>query len=580
MKKALLPLALAVISTAHAKVEIIPKHLRDLEAIRTMRQGFVLKSAKNDILQAHKAVTPDNWFNLSPADGSEGISSEAAYAAFGIPTAPQEVIVAVIDSGVDVNHEDLQGKVWINADEIANDGVDNDDNGYVDDVFGWNFIGGANGMATIETDATLGNGIRLVKGNPDAQIEADTLEITREVVRLRTLRARLQEVGGDLPAEQAALLARIEAEVTRERESARATLNRVLELEARLNAGIAVLRAAGLSDITLESVRSFQTTDATVAAARTSVLQLLAQGLDSARLTRLVAAYGSRSEFYYNTEFNPRTRVGDNYADQNERVYGNNDVIGPDSSHGTHVAGIIAADRANELGIKGVATQVKIMAVRVVPDGDERDKDVANGIRYAVDNGAKIINMSFGKAFSPYKRVVDEAVRYAESKGVLLVHAAGNSNQNNDTAANFPNRRIGGGNTQATNWLEIGASSFERGETLPADFSNYGKNSVDIFAPGVDILSTTPDNTYATFSGTSMASPTAAGAAALLWSYGPDLPMAEVRSLLVDTGRRYPRLRVNTPEGVPARTLFSDLSVTGSIVDVRQAVEALNAARR
>jgi subtilisin family serine protease len=325
--------------------------------------------------------------------------------------------------------------------------------------------------------------------------------------------------------------------------------------------------------ITLEAVRAFETTDPALVAARLDVLELLSGGFTEARLLRLQGAYRSRANFYYNTSFNPRGVVGDNYADQNQRVYGNNDVIGPDSSHGTHVAGIIAADRENTLGINGVAIRVKIMAVRVVPDGDERDKDVANGIRYAVDNGAKIINMSFGKAYSPYKRVVDEAVRYAEAKGVLLVHAAGNSSLDLDQENNFPNRFLGA-RQQAANWLEIGASAFQKGPDLPATFSNYGKHSVDVFAPGVDILSTTPDNKYDTFSGTSMASPAAAGVAALLWSHDETLKLEELRALMVDTSRRYPRLSVKRP-GVASPVLFSNLSINGSILDANSAVSSL-----
>src|SRR5690606_1922401 len=269
--------------------------------------------------------------------------------------------------------------------------------------------------------------------------------------------------------------------------------------------------------------------------------------------------------------------VGDDYTLQGEETYGtygNNDVIGPDSSHGTHVSGSIAAVRDNALGIKGVATNVKIMAIRVIPNGDERDKDVANSIRYAVDNGARVINMSFGKMYSPFKKAVDEAVRYAESKGVLLVHAAGNDNKNNDFIPSYPNRTDVKAQREFNNWLEIGASSFKKGLELPADFSNFGKKTVDFFAPGVDILSTTPDNTYDTYSGTSMASPTAAGVATLLLSFRPELSATDVRSLMIDTSRRYPNLKVNLP-GTETPVLFSSLSITGTVVDAFEAVNVL-----
>lgn len=575
-KKALLALAIPLtFSAAYAKVQIIPKAELDRQLVEGNVSRFVLKDAKGNFLQstALKTFTPENWFNLSPADGAEGVRTEETYVTVGRPQS-EDVIVAVIDSGVDVNHEDLQGKIWINEGEIPNNGIDDDGNGYVDDVFGWNFIGGSAGMATIVEDSSLQNGIRLIKGDPKAQIDADTLEVTRELVRMKKLKTSVEQLGEELTPAQAKYLAELEKEVSTNHAEAVQVVEMYKSYLVRFKNAEAVLKAAGLNDMSIEAVRSFSSSDPAVAKAKSEMILLLSNNLGEARINRIISAYQDRAEFMYNEKFEPRTIVGDNYADQNERIYGNNDVIGPDSSHGTHVAGIIAADRDNALGIKGVATNVKIMAIRVVPNGDERDKDVANGIRYAVDNGAKIINMSFGKSYSPYKKVVDEAVRYAESKGVLLVHAAGNSNQNNDTAPNFPNRKDLKQGREFNNWLEIGASSFKKGPSLPADFSNYGKKSVDLFAPGVDILSTTPDNSYDTYSGTSMASPTAAGVAALVLSYDSTLDAAGVRSLILDTSRRYPQLMVNRP-GTQDKVLFSSLSLTGTVVDAFEAVQAL-----
>lgn len=575
-KKALFALALPIsITSAFASVQVIPKAAQDLKAIRASK-SIVLKNAKGTHVQASLnallSVTPANWFNLSPADGAEGVRTEETYVTFTQPET-EEVIVAVIDSGVDVNHEDLQGKIWINSEEIANDGIDNDNNGYTDDVFGWNFIGGANGMAKIENDETLKNGIKLIKGNPEAQIEADTLEITRELVRMKKLKTQVEDLGETLSAAQSDYLASLTKTVTETVDNAKKVVENFNKRLDTYKKSEAILKSAGVITISLESVRALQSTDPAVLKAKADMLALLSNGIDLARIERVLGYYGDQLKYYYNESFNPRTIVGDNYSNQSERVYGNNDVIGPDSSHGTHVAGIIGAARDNALGIKGVATKVKIMAVRVVPNGDERDKDVANGIRYAVDNGAKIINMSFGKAFSPYKRVVDEAVRYAESKGVLLVHAAGNSNQNNDTAPNFPNRNDKANGIEFSNWLEIGASSFQKGLNLPADFSNYGKKSVDFFAPGVDILSTTPDNSYDTYSGTSMASPTAAGVAALVLSHDTSLNASALKDLMIDTSRRYPKLKVNLP-GTETPVLFSSLSRIGTVVDAFEAVKA------
>jgi cell wall-associated protease len=574
-KKALIVLALPLsISLSYARTQQIPKAEQNLKLFAKNESKYVLKNAKGTVLStSFLSLSPENWFNLSPAEGIEGVRTEETYKVFGQP-ASEDIIVAVIDSGVDVNHEDLQGKIWINEGEIANDGIDNDGNGYVDDVFGWNFIGGSHGMASIVEDSSLKNGKRLIKGDNAAQVDADTLEVTRELSRMKKLKATVEELGEVLSASQEAYLQKISAYVNENVANAK---NVVTSYSARLNLykeSESVLKDAGVSVMTIEAVRAVESNDQAVIKAKKEMINLLANGLTEDRLNSVLDYYGDQLLYYYNESFNPRSIVGDNYTDLNERVYGNNDVIGPDSSHGTHVAGSIAAVRDNNLGIKGVATNVKIMAVRVVPNGDERDKDVANGIRYAVDNGAKIINMSFGKAYSPYKKIVDDAVRYAESKGVLMVHAAGNDNKDNDLIPSYPMRTDSLNKREFANWLEIGASSFAKGLNLPADFSNYGKKTVDFFAPGVDILSTTPDNSYDTYSGTSMASPTAAGVAALLLSYDSSMDAEAVKSLMIDTSRRYPKLKVNLP-GTETQVLFSTLSTFGTIVDAYEATSAI-----
>jgi len=279
----------------------------------------------------------------------------------------------------------------------------------------------------------------------------------------------------------------------------------------------------------------------------------------------------SRANFHYNTEFDSRKIVGDDYSNSSQRVYGNNNVIGPDASHGTHVAGIIAATRGNNVGFDGIADNAKIMVVRVVPDGDERDKDVANGIRYAVDNGAKIINMSFGKGYSWDKNIVDSAVSYAESKGVLLVHAAGNSGQDNDVTSNFPNDSLWGGKRFAANWIEIGASQPER-KKLATDFSNYGKNNVDLFAPGQDIYSTIPNNKYEYFDGTSMAAPVVSGVAALVWSRYPNLTAVQMKEILMKSSVKLDK-KVIRPHTKKEKVKFSELCVSSGLVNAKAALE-------
>ncbi|MNE12450.1 Thermophilic serine proteinase precursor [compost metagenome] len=284
-----------------------------------------------------------------------------------------------------------------------------------------------------------------------------------------------------------------------------------------------------------------------------------------------------RLDYGLNTTINERTIVGDDPANSSERFYGNNDVTGPDAGHGSHVAGIIAAARNNGIGMNGVADHVKIMAVRAVPNGDERDKDVANAIRYAVDNGAKVINMSFGKSYDYDKKVVDEAVKYAASKDVLLIHAAGNDASNNDTVGNYPNRNFIGGGT-ASNWIEVGALSWKGGDESVANFSNYGKKTVDVFAPGVDIYSTVPFSKYKSNSGTSMASPVVAGIAAVIRSYYPKLTAEQVKTVIVNSTVKFTDLQVNAPGSEDKKQVkFGDLSVTGGVVNLYDAIKLADA---
>lgn len=271
---------------------------------------------------------------------------------------------------------------------------------------------------------------------------------------MKKLKAERESAGLQLSKEESSYLKEVSEVVASKINSAKSLLSRYKNFRKIFVKASDVLMTAGLTEVTLEAVRAFTSSDPDVLEAKATILEFLGDDLDLAGINEAIAYFNDQLKYNYNEEFDPRTIVGDNYADQDERHYGNNDVIGNDASHGTHVSGIIAAVRDNFIGIKGVATNVKVMAIRVVPNGDERDKDVANGIRYAVNNGAKIINMSFGKAFSPYKSVVDAAVRYAQSKGVLLVHAAGNDSENNDVSANFPNRKDLLSKTEFTNWLD------------------------------------------------------------------------------------------------------------------------------
>ncbi|MCO4753753.1 MAG: S8 family peptidase [Bacteriovoracaceae bacterium] len=582
MKKIIKPLAVLSLTASFAAQASYPQYIAqdvEFESLERLgqlkKQSKILKvqrkNVKGDILNTlGKGGEPHNWFNLSPEiDGIEGVGTERVYKLFGAPT--NEVIVAVIDSGVDVNHEDLQGKVWINEDEIAGNGIDDDNNGYVDDVYGWNFIGNEKGMAKIEADDSL-NGYKLIKGDPKYQVTADTLEMTREVVRLRKLKKELNRDGYYLLPGERLKLERLSAQVESESKSSLRYFTVFKKEKKAYDAAVAVLKAAGVEKMEQDYILKFKPANDEQDQARDVVLNMYYQGYTHNEVSEYYEHFKSSALYHYNLESDTRAEiVGDNINDKSQRVYGNNDVIGADSSHGTHVAGIIAAARQNGIGMDGVASNVKIMAIRAVPNGDERDKDIANSIYYAVDNGAKVINMSFGKSYSPYKTIVDEAVKYAESKGVILVHAAGNSSKNIDENDNFPNKNVNG--KDVSNWLEVGASAYLKGSYLPAGFSNYGKRNVDVFAPGKNIHATFPDNTYSTISGTSMASPVVAGVAALILGYVPDLEPAQLKEVIMSTTSRYPYLEVSVPGA--GTGYFSELSVSGGVINAFNALNIL-----
>lgn len=508
-----------------------------------------------------------DWFHKDPqSEMINGVATDKTYETLLKDKTSQAVVVAIIDSGVDIEHEDLRDNIWVNEDEVPGNGIDDDKNGYTDDVHGWNFIGGSDGK----------------------NVGGETMEVTR---LYKKYKYRYEDADPDKlnkkQKEEYKEFLTYKEEVESNRSAAQSNYDRIIENEVMLMGAIDALKEE-LKDeaITIENVRAINSTEQSVMIGKSISENFIKQGdtLEdfasiedeiNSQLKQAKDYYKNQIDYGYNPEFNSRLIVGDNYEDQREQFYGNNDVEGPDAFHGTHVAGIIGAVRNNDLGINGIANNVRIMSVRTVPDGDERDKDVANAIRYAVDNGASIINMSFGKGYSWNKSVVDDAVRYARKNDVLLVHAAGNSAQNNDITNNFPNntyeKKKFFGKREADNWLEVGALNWEDGENLAAAFSNYGKSDVDVFAPGVAIYSTTPDNEYQNAQGTSMASPVVAGVAAVLRSYFPGLTAKQVKEVIMDSAIRKD-ISVKKP-GSEEIVSFSELSKTGGIVNLEKAVE-------
>ena len=482
-------------------------------------------------------------------DSVPGMSLDKAYE-FVADKKGTTIIVGVLDSGIDINHEDLKDNVWVNSDEIAGNGKDDDKNGYVDDVHGWNFLGG-DGAATPEQ-----------------------LEVTRLYKKLGDKYGDKSE--SDIAAadkEEFAYYQKVKADYEKRMDEANKNLEHYKKTKVYLNdAHKSTVEKLGKEEYTIADLNTLEEADR-----NPFLMQIMNNGGTVAQvndqLDRGIEYYDAQVSTMYNVDFDGRKETGDNAYDIEDVPYGNGSIIGSvdDEMHGTHVSGIALATRNNGKGMNGVAKNVKLMPVRTVPDGDEYDKDVALAIRYAVDNGAKVINMSFGKSYSPNAEWVYDAIRYAASKDVLLVHAAGNDHKDIDKSDNFPTDAPDKVKEITDNVITVGAMTRNYNEELVASFSNYGKLNVDIFAPGLEIYSTVPKNEYLSIQGTSMAAPEVTGVAALIRSYYPQLSASQVKHILMNSGIKVD-LEVKLPGDRDKLVPFSDLSVSGRVLNAYNAL--------
>lgn len=481
------------------------------------------------------------WSHLDLVkDTIAGMSVDKAYAELLQGKTGVKVIVGIVDSGVDIEHEDLKGMIWTNPKEIPNNGIDDDKNGFIDDIHGWNFLG----------DAVHEN-----------------LEMTRVVKK-----------GDDGSAQYKQAL----AQYTEKYEKA---LKDKQQVDFLLDVHNTIKKELNKTTYKLEDLSTITSTDSKVLQSKKIMTQIFTNAGPTfdpeAELEDYRKQVYDQLDYNLNKEFDGRKIVGDNPEDIKNNHYGNNVVFGPDKEealHGTHVAGIIAQVRGNNLGGDGVANNVEILTVRAVPDGDEYDKDIALAIRYAVDNGAKVINGSFGKSFSPHKQWVYDALKYAKKKDVLIVHAAGNDGYNIDETKNinYPNDSEDNVKEFTDNVITIGAINKAYGETVIAPFSNFGKINVDVFAPGEEIYATVPNNKYKYLQGTSMASPNAAGVAALIRSYYPKLKAVQVKQILMDSGVALPSKVVlgenPNPDAAPVAVSSAESSKTAKMVNAYNAL--------
>lgn len=522
-------------------------------------------------LQGHAQLeTPKGWHLLDFAkDSFYGISLDRAYTFLKEKKKKSRpVIVAVLDSGVDTTHEDLRNVLWRNPKEIPGNGIDDDGNGYVDDVYGWNFLGGRDGRNITKAPDERSRIYHHLKAKFSGKVfdSVNSSDQDREQYKLWRKAAEQLNFSSD---EQVELLF---VEVTA----------KAIKRHDKI-----IRQEMGCDEYTSEKLEKFQPVTKIGREAKFGYLTCMKMiGIEpdeknTNTISELDEYVEGKKAAFESKESPPNDHraeiVKDDYYNIADRFYGNNDVMGPvtGAKHGTHVCGLIGAQRNNGLGIDGVADNVQIMMLRVVPDGDEYDKDVALAIRYAVDNGARVINMSFGKSFSPEKRWVDSAVRYAEIHDVLIVHASGNESTNLDEKENFPNRWLKQWNTNATNFITVGASSDPKiSGSVTADFSNYGKENVDVFAPGVRMYSTFPGgHEYGNLKGTSMSTPIVTGLAALIRSYYPELNAVQVKKIIEESvlkpNMAIPNLK---PGSKDEKVPFNSLSRTGGIINAFNAV--------
>ncbi len=471
------------------------------------------------------------WSHLDfTKDTVPGMSVDLTYQKLLKGKKGKKVIVGVVDSGIDIKHEDLKSAIWKNPKEIPNNKIDDDGNGYVDDINGWNFLGGCINEQLEKT--------RIVKNGPNTPFYAEA-----------------------------------KAEVDKELEEALGTKKTIDQI---INADKALRNGMNKPNYTKEELVKFETKDERLLQYKQAILGMIG-GTTKAEFDKEIK---EASEHVYeqvnynlNVNYDGRKIVGDNPNDMNDKKYGDNNVIGPDpdaAKHGTHVAGIIAQVRGNGKGGDGVCSNAEIMAIRAVPNGDEYDKDIALGIRYAVNNGAKVINGSFGKYFSPNKEWVLDALKYAASKDVLVIFAAGNESTDLDTKNKYPMDSYDNQPENIDNVIMVGALSNEYGSKMVASFSNFGKNNVDIFAPGNKIYATVPNSKYEYLQGTSMASPNVAGVAALIRSYYPNLTASQVKKIIMESGTSLTNTVIVGKERQKAS--FADVSKSGKIVNAYNAI--------
>ena len=519
----------------------------------------VILPASAQIQPKPESESPKGWQLMDlKENGFYGISLKQAYT-FLQGKKSKPVVVATIDSGVDTLQKDLKSILWVNTREIPGNGIDDDHNGYIDDIHGWNFLGGPDGKADFNETTEEVREYNKLKGKYEAITDTNAVDKKQYAYwkRVKTLY--------DTTVNKART----------ETEQLQPIMNALMVTSGYIKRGLNLPANGTFMQADLVKLKLSNDTLTQSKYVWDSIFSQEGSNHTNAAIIKDLSEYLAKLNNDLSPDLEARKRiVGDNPDTLDNKPYGNNLLKFADASHGTGVAGLIGAIRNNGYGINGVADNIKIMAIKAVPNGDEYDKDNANAIRYAVDNGAQIINMSFGKKLSPHKEWLDEAFKYAASKNVLLVQASGNDSEDMDANPDFPNDTfLDGSSTDADNLINVGASGPKLGDHLAGDFSNYGKKNVDVFAPGVKVTTIDTDAEFMTEDGTSFSSPITAGVAALVLEYYPSLSAKQLKQVILQSATSLTGTMVFKPGSKTIKVDFASLSKTGGIVNAFKALQ-------
>jgi subtilisin family serine protease len=507
-----------------------------------------------------------HWKDLEK-DGVHGVSLfKAQQLLTDLKLKPMPIIIAILDGGIDTAHLQIKPLLWNNPKEIPGNALDDDQNGYIDDVHGWNFLGNAAGQNINKASDEKSRIYHRYKN----EFKQDKIDSVSWDAKKKQDFYSWQQAAAEI--------------VFSEDDAANLSFIKMAR-NAVVKMGLILIREIVDTNFTTEQLEAYQPIGKLTADTKISYLRTMqALGIDRMSghhsivedLNDYIAGKDQSAVSIDTPPEDLRKKITqDQYENFNDQYYGNNNITGPNAKHGTHVAGLAAGIVDTNFTKSNFSNPIQIMGVRVVPDGDEYDKDVALGIRYAVNNGAKVINMSFGKSFSPEQAWVDSAIRYAASKDVLIIHSAGNESYDLNNKSVYPSPYSNVFKDKASNMITVGASSDPViAESILTDFSNYGNKIVDVLSPGNKIFSSLPNQAFGFLNGTSMSAPILSHIAALVRAYFPKLSATEVKAILLQSNWKPNDSNALFPIPQTDQSIkLTDISAEGGIINAALSIQ-------